>query len=189
MSFIQTPINPGVYMIMIIAVFVFAIYVSILFLFRRTNECLFHRILAILTIGIVVYLSVHRDTFLPFLGKTVFPFTLVKDSDPIPNGNVSTTVYVDAPNDTKIAYWAAMPNSTNKVESNPQIAYDNYINASVTSVKNGQATLTIYCPAQYKVPMNPFSSSFNKTLEKHIHYRIIYTNGMISQIYTKKVKC
>ena len=176
--------NPGVYMAMILILLVFAIYVSIQFLFCRSDddatECLFHRILAIIILVIVVYLSVHRDTFLPFIGESVFPFTLIKDSTHA-YGNVSKTVQIDAPDGTKVAYWAAMSNNT--VEANPEIAYDHYQNSGVTTVKNGKATLTVNCPAQYRV------SPFNTKLHKHIHYRIININGMISEIHTVKVVC
>lgn len=184
MTFIRSPMNPGVYMGMILVLLVFVTYVSIMFLFCKPNndatECLFHRLLAVLMLIIVIYLSLHRDTFLPFLGETVFPFTLVKDITH-GQGSVSKTIHVDAPDGTKVAYWAAMTN--NKVEPNPQIAYNQYKNSGITSVKNGQATLTIDCPASYKVP------PFNKQIKKHVHYRIIHTNGMISEVHTVGVVC
>jgi hypothetical protein len=184
MTFIITPMNRGVYMASILILLVFAVYVSILFLFSRDwenqAECLFHRILGLIILIIVVYLSAHRDTFLPFIGETVFPYTLIKDAT-ITRGNVTKTIAVNEPNGTKVAYWAAMPD--NKVDSNPQIAYDNYANVGIAIVNEGQAALNVNCPAQYKVP------PFNKTLERHIHYRIIYKNGMVSEVHTVKVKC
>jgi hypothetical protein len=187
MTFIRSPMKPEVYMIAIIVVIVFCIYTSLLFLFcsnkytLNDNTILFNRILAILILFVVTYLAVHRDTFLPFLGETVFPFTLVKAGNHFSHGNVSKTIHVDAPNGTKVVYWAAKPD--NKVDANPKIAYDDYSNSGVTLVQNGEAKLTINCPAQYKVP------PFNETLEKHVHYRIIYTNGMISEVHTVRVKC
>jgi len=185
MTFIHTPMKPAVYMTMIIILLVFATYVSLLFLFCRTNndstECLFHRLLALLVLIIVVYLALHRDTFVPFIGETVFPFTLVKDPTFVSQGNVKKTIYVNAPDGTKVAYWASMPNA--EVVKNPETAYKQYQNAGVTTVKNGQATLTLNCPSQYRIP------PFNKKLEKHVHYRIITTNGMISEIHTVKVVC
>lgn len=184
MTFIHTPMNPGVYMGMILIVLVFSIYVSILFLFCKSSddetECLFHRLLAILVLIIVIYLALHRDTFLPFLGETVFPYTLVKDTIH-GSGSVSKTIYVDVPDGTKVAYWAAMPG--NKIEPNPHIAYNQYKNSGVTTVKNGQATMSVDCPATYRVPR------YNEQLLKHIHYRIIHTNGMISEVHTVKVNC
>ncbi len=187
MSLVTSPMNPGLYMAMILIVLVFSVYVSILFLFCKNGhsqtECLFHRILSIIVLGIVAYLSVHRDTFLPFLGETVFPFTLVKDTNNIVKGTVSKTVNIDSPDGTKVAYWAAITDSNSKPKNNYKIAYENYANSSVASVKNGQVTLTVNCPSQYKVP------PFNETLKKHIHYRIIHTNGMISEVHTVKIDC
>ena len=185
MSFILAPMNPGVYMAAILILLVFATYVSVLFLFCKTSqddsECLFHRLLAILILFIVIYLSVHRDTFLPFIGETVFPFTLVKDVTHSSRGNITKTIKIDAPEGTKVAYWASMPN--NAVQVNPQIAYDRYANSGVTTVKDGKVTFRVDCPSLYRVP------PFNETLEKHIHYRIINTNGMISEVHTVRVKC
>jgi hypothetical protein len=178
--------NHTAYMACIIILLVFATYVSLLFLFCKNDqnnaECLFHRLLALIVLLIVVYLAVHRDTFVPFIGETVFPFILVKENTfTNSNGAISKTINVDAPDGTKVAYWASMPDS--KVVPTPQVAYDNYENSGVTTVKKGQATLTVSCPSQYKIP------PFNKKLEKHIHYRIIHTNGMISEIHTVKVAC
>ena len=184
MTFIKTPMNKGAHMACMLILLVFAIYVSLLFLFYRncenTAECMFHRLLGILILIIVIYLAAHRDTFLPFIGETVFPYTLIKDVT-LGRGSVSKTINVDAPNGTKVAYWAAMPD--NKVDSNPQLAYDSYANSGVASVNNGQAVLSVNCPAQYKIP------PFNETLERHIHYRIIHKDGLISEIHTVKVKC
>ena len=185
MTFIHSPMNPGVYMAAILILLVFATYVSILFLFCKTSqddsECLFHRLLAIFILFIVIYLGVHRDTFLPFIGETVFPFTLVKDDTRSSRTSISKTVNVNAPDGTKVAYWASMPN--NAIQVNPQIAYDRYANSGVTSVKDGKVTFYVDCPSQYRVP------PFNEVLEKHIHYRIINTNGMISEVHTVKLKC
>ena len=73
MTFIHTPMNKGLYMASILILLVFAIYVSLLFLFCRSSsdesECVFHKLLAVLILFIVVYLGLHRDTFLPFIGE------------------------------------------------------------------------------------------------------------------------
>ena len=192
MTFIHTPMNHGVYMTLIITLLVFATYTSFIFLFCKDNknnsECLFHRLLALCILLIVIYLSVHRDTFLPFIGETVFPFTLVKDvTFKSHQDTVSKTVHVDAPDGTKVAFWASMPNNNVEpnvepnIEPTPEKAYDHYQNSGITLVKNNQAVLTVKKPAAYNIP------PFHKTLEKHIHYRVIYTNGMLSEIHTVRV--
>jgi hypothetical protein len=100
MTFIIKPMNKSVHMACIIILLVFAIYVSVLFLFYRNceneTECMFHRLLGILILAIVAYVAAHRDTFLPFIGEAVFPYTLIKDAT-VPRGSVSKTIKVSAP--------------------------------------------------------------------------------------------
>ena len=104
--------------------------------------------LSLVVLLIVVYLAVHRDTFVPFIGETVFPFTLIKDTTFIKtHGTVSKTVHIDAPDGTKVAYRASMPNTHE--EPDPQVAYNKYQNSGVTTVKKNQAILTVSCPAAY----------------------------------------
>ena len=138
------------------------------------------RFLGIVVFAIALWMGIKRDTYLTFLAPTVFPHTLINDPGTQNKANVHTTVDVDAPDGTKIAFWGAL--SSNKVEATPQLAYSNYSNAGVAVVQGGKAQLSFFCPAKYTVP-------WGKTLERHIHYRIVNTNGMMSTIKTVYVNC
>lgn len=130
----------------------------------------------------VIYLGLQRDTYLPFLGQTVLPPTLLK-SDAVPeNANSQAIVELPSVKDgTKVLYWAANP--AKEVVTTPQLAYAEYSNSGITIVKDGKATLKFICPAKYNV------GTFNKTLNQHVHYRIVKDNGMLSRINTTWVSC
>lgn len=135
-----------------------------------------------LTLLAVLYLGSQRDTYLPFLGQTVFPPSLVKEAAVPENANSQATIDVAwAEDGTKIAYWAANP--AEEVVSTPRQAYSGFANAGIAVVKDGKAVLKFECPAQYKV------GSFDKTLNRHVHYRVIRDRGMLGRVKTVWVEC
>lgn len=117
-------------------------------------------------------------TFLPFLGKTVFPPSLLLLSE---QAETNATVIVKADNAIKVAYWAAHADE-GVVESDPMKAYDSYENIGVAAVVDGKATLKLKCPTEYKVQKGMIK------LPKHVHYRLIYSNGVISEVLTAKLE-
>jgi hypothetical protein len=117
-------------------------------------------------------------TFLPFLGRTVFPPSLILLSE---QSGTNTRVIVNAPGATKVAYWAAHEDK-GVVESDPMKAYNSYENIGVAAVLNGKATLKLKCPTEYKVKKGMIK------LPKHVHYRLVYDNGVISEVFTKKLE-
>jgi uncharacterized membrane protein YuzA (DUF378 family) len=115
-----------------------------------------------------------RDTYLPFLGTTVFPTGILQETSP---KNSDNQFKINIKPNTQIIYWAAKPSSSTPV-SNPWKAYDTYENAGITtSDKNGLATINIETPAAYKIPSGI-------TLKKHIHYRTVTEAGLLSNIKT-----
>jgi hypothetical protein len=113
-------------------------------------------------------------TFLPFLGKTVFPPSLILLSE---QSDTNAKIIVNAPGAVKVAYWAAHADD-GTIVSNPMKAYDKYENIGVAAVKEGKATLKLKCPTSYKVQKGMIE------LPKHVHYRMIYANGVISEVKT-----
>lgn len=136
-----------------------------------------------------LYLALKRDTYLTFLGWTVFPANLLKVSKPT-NSNVKLDVDVK-PGAIKVLYWASNPKSSSDVISdklaNAQTyikAYENTENVGVVEVLNGKATLHFLCPSKYTV-----GTILKRELEKHVHYRMVYPNNWLSDVYTVKVDC
>jgi hypothetical protein len=64
-------------------------------------------------------------------------------------------------------------------------AYKHTENVGVSQVLDGKATLHFLCPSQYNVG----SSLFKRTLKKHVHYRMAYANGWLSDVQTLNVNC
>jgi len=121
-------------------------------------------------------LMFNRNFYLPFLGKSVVPKTfLEKDRVPV-NSTVSIEVKVE-PN-ARVIYWA----SGKKGEVKD--AYGQFENSGITTAdSNGKAHLVLKRPKCYYVKKGPFK----KRLRPHIHYRYTLANGMMSQVFTRRL--
>ena len=118
-------------------------------------------------------IAFNRDTYLPFLGESVFPCAVLNDQLP-PGATRSIQVRVE-PNH-KVVYWASEPSDQGLVDWKK--AYGKFQNAGVaTSDTNGMVTLKVREPQAYTVP-------FKGRLEPHIHFRVCGTSGFIGRIKT-----
>jgi hypothetical protein len=119
-------------------------------------------------------LAFRRDTYLPFLGETVYPCENLAEKTP--DGADSTVTVTDVPANAKVIYWAAEPSTT--VIGNPWDAYGKYENSGVaTADESGRAQLRIRKPTGYKVPSG-------RELKPHVHYRFCQESGILSTIRT-----
>ena len=118
-----------------------------------------------------------RDTFLPFLGRTVYPCADLKEK--IPNHSDSKITIKVSPN-SNVVYWAAEKNG--KIIDNPWDAYEKYGNSGVVKADdNGHAELKFKFPTQYYVPGKGL-------LPPHVHYRVCDKDGMMSRVETVNLK-
>lgn len=125
-----------------------------------------------------VYLGFNRDFYMPFLGPTVVPTTVLKLGVPT---DATVSISIDAPpNATHVVYWAANPSPV--PQEDPMAAYRGFNNAGVVEVAGGRATLRLACPGAYKV-------GWGRLLPKHVHYRYIFSNGVLSAVKTAPVRC
>jgi uncharacterized membrane protein YuzA (DUF378 family) len=117
-----------------------------------------------------------RDTYLPFLGSTVMPCSVLENRDP-PGATREFKVTVE-PN-VKIIYWAAEPASEKLEKLNSwKGAYLNYENAGIsTSNGDGLAIIKVRDPQSYKVP-------FKGKLNPHVHYRVCGEDGWLGRVRT-----
>jgi uncharacterized membrane protein YuzA (DUF378 family) len=126
----------------------------------------------------LIFMTGPRDVFLPFLGKTAFPTSvLLEDSSP---PDADRALKVPAPPGARVVYWAAEASARDPVE-NPWDAYGRYKNAGVAIADaSGHATLKVRHPAAYKVPgmLGP------RTLRPHVHYRVTTKHGMFGPVET-----
>lgn len=122
-----------------------------------------------------LWLASKKTTWLPFLGETVFPESLVPLKQPL---NVDTTVKIKTKPNVKIAYWAALNKGDN---IDVMSAYGNYENSGVVmSDDNGDALLPIMTGTGYTLPSGT-------VLPRHVHYRIVnYSDscGIMGKIKT-----
>jgi uncharacterized membrane protein YuzA (DUF378 family) len=137
-------------------------------------------IIGICTLYLLIFQQ--RQMFLPFLNETIMPPTIFKSQAPFFN---NSRLIVDASGGYMVVYWAANPVKKYFDNVNSwQEAYDGYKNTGIVDVVNDKAELVFSIPVRYKVNMG-FKT---KLLDRHIHYRILYSDGLMSKIYTKKIK-
>jgi uncharacterized membrane protein YuzA (DUF378 family) len=118
-------------------------------------------------------LAYKRQTWLPFLGETVFPRSLVNVT--VPEG-ANKKIQITVKPNTKVIYWAAnnkgLPNSTAKT------AYGAYKNSGVTiSDANGIAELAF-------IESDGYTASLGHYINKHVHYRTSESDGILSKVKT-----
>jgi uncharacterized membrane protein YuzA (DUF378 family) len=123
-----------------------------------------------------LYVGFRRDTYLPFLGETVMPCSVLVEKTP-DGASVSKTVVVNP--GAKVLFWASEPNTEKMAElSDWRKAYLEYANAGVTTADAaGNATLRVRKPQPYKVPVHG-------RLESHIHYRVCGSDGFLGPVQT-----
>jgi len=124
-------------------------------------------------IGIsAISLAFNRDTYLPFLGESVFPCSVLGNQTP-PGATRSIHVHVQP--DAKVVFWAAEPGDGLGTWKE---AYRGYQNAGITTADSaGMATLTVREPQGYSVP-------WKGHLEPHIHFRVCGPTGFVGRIKT-----
>lgn len=133
-----------------------------------------NKIIYILVAVAAIKLAMKRDTWLPFLGESVMPSSLIPL---IKNQNSDTIIEVKVKPNTRVAYWASKPMS-----GIPDVitAYDDYSNAGVVvSDDKGIAKLEVLSGTAYKVPNG-------RVINRHVHYRELDQEwGMVGPIRTQ----
>ena len=122
-----------------------------------------------------IMVIVKRETWLPFLGTSVLPDSLIPLKIP---QNSNTKITVKTKPNSKIAYWSTLPGKENKI-TDVITAYGDYSNSGVViSDNNGIAILPIQIGTGYIVPGG-------KHIERHLHYRVVgMPFGLIGKIKT-----
>lgn len=140
------------------------------------GEGLLSKLIYVLIASATLYLMVQRDVYLPFLGPTLVPCTVLQPREP-PGATRHVTVTV--PPHSKVLYWASEPslNQLAALESWEKV-YGDYENAGVAVADaSGMATLHVRDPQPYKVP-------FKGRLGSHVHYRVCGEPGWIESVKT-----
>ena len=127
-----------------------------------------------IVIALAAFKIYKRDTFLPFLGKTVIPTSVI----PLKNNKYQQDeVKIHVKPNSKVIYWAAKKLKEDK----PSVwdAYDDYSNSGVVMSDNkGIAILKLQKGSGYLVPWK------DKFINPHVHYRYEMNPGKFSRIET-----
>lgn len=166
-----------------ISIFVISVLLALHITFNNNSNWFFKSI-SIILIFIIVFMSNFKETFLPFLGSTVYPLGLIPTEMYPPKSNFTIELDFDYPNGSKVIYWSANSDKDkDSIYETPKDAYGDYTNSGVAIINNKKATLHIHCPNKYKVPMAG-------VLDKHIHYRIALVDSpILTDVRTTYIKC
>jgi len=136
--------------------------------------------LAVLIALAAVYVGTQRDSYLPFLGESVVPCSVLADKIP-EHADVEVTVDHLKPG-AKVIFWATEPATEGLAKIKDwQRAYLELANAGVATVTAaGTATLRIRKPQPYTVPLWG-------RLESHVHWRTCQDGGMMGPVQTTVV--
>ena len=120
-----------------------------------------------------------RDTYLPFLGPSVIPCSVLS---PIVPDDADFEVNIQTNPGNKVLYWASEPKNDDLHKINDwKQAYLQYKNAGVAIAnEQGVAILQVRKPQSYTLPIKG-------ELQPHIHYRICRDDGFIGRVETVEV--
>lgn len=164
------------YSLHLIAIIILLLYsiISSIYFIVDSNSLSFRFVIAIILI-VIIYIAIKRDFYLPFLGNMAFPSSLIVSNKYPADANIEYTLHLDNTVDgTKIIYWASENIEHNKdfVFKDPYTAYNKYDNAGVATVHDGQATIRLKQPNEYKVP-------YKGQVDRHFHYRKCCENNVM----------
>jgi len=142
-------------------------------IFSKYQKCFY-----LLVFVAAIYIMWDRDTYFPFLGRSILPCNILKDSIPS-NTNKLITIDIKKPN-AKVMFWAAeqSSNSQEGLVNDYVTAYGDFTNSGVaTSDKYGIVKIAVRSPQSYKVP-------FKGILEPHVHFRVCDGPGTLGRVKT-----
>jgi uncharacterized membrane protein YuzA (DUF378 family) len=151
----------------------------------RTNvvSAIFGRFAPIIYVAVGVsalLVAFKRSSYLPFLGETVMPCSLLSERTP-EHADTAVDIHGLTPG-AKVLFWATEPATEGLAKINDwRRAYLDFANAGVTTADaGGHATLHVRKPQPYTVPMKG-------RLEAHVHWRVCGDDGMVGPVKTTKL--
>jgi uncharacterized membrane protein YuzA (DUF378 family) len=138
------------------------------------------RIVYVLVGIAAIVVAVDRASYLPFLGETVMPCSLLSERVP-ENADASVEINGLTPG-TKVLYWATEPATEGLARIvDWRRAYLDFANAGVTMADGtGRAMLRVRRPQPYTVPVAG-------RLEAHVHWRACGDSGLVGPVRTTQL--
>ena len=148
----------------------------------KLNELLkFETYVDKIIIALIIFAGFHifmkKTLWLPFLGESAFPTLAFVQTVAKKTGDVS--IAIKAKPNTRIAYWASLPQKNKDDIPNVTDAYGDYSNSGVVvSDDNGDATLLLDGGTSYRVPTG-------RVISRHVHYRELdHDYGFLGEVKT-----
>jgi hypothetical protein len=160
----------------IVVIFALATSLSCL-IFESTRLSAGKYLMYMLVASGAIFIGFQRSTYLPFLGETVMPCSILKEQ--LPEGaNYEVRIPINGPG-RKVLFWAAEPDTDHLQELvDWRKAYLGFHNAGVAIVsEDNTVVLRVRKP-------QPYSVHQKGRLEAHIHYRVCGTEGMLGPVQT-----
>jgi hypothetical protein len=164
----------------------FGVFAGIILMISKVNliQSLMGLTLARIVYGVIglaaLYVAFQRETYLPFLGETVIPCSVLQPQVP---DNADTDVAVNGlmPG-AKVLYWASEPATDGLARIKDwRKAYLEFANAGVAVVDEaGHVVLRIRKPQPYAVPLKG-------RLETHVHWRTCGEAGFLGPVETTPI--
>lgn len=122
-----------------------------------------------------LFLFFRRDTYLPFLGTTVFPSGALMEK--VPQG-ASQEISIRTIPGAHVVYWAAEP-ARGDALGDYKVAYGKYENAGV-AIADAQGDVRM----KIRGPPRSYSVPWKGELSPHIHFRIVKPDGWAGRVET-----
>ena len=138
------------------------------------------RLIYILVGLCALYIAFQRATYLPFLGESVVPCSVLREHVP-EHADTDVPVSGLVPG-AKVLFWASEPATDGLARINDwRKAYLDFANAGVAIVDGaGHAVLRIRKPQPYTVPLKGM-------LAAHVHWRTCGDNGFMGPVETTRI--
>lgn len=129
--------------------------------------------------GVVVVaalgLALRRDVYLPFLGETVMPCSILEERVP-DHADTEVSLHGITPG-AKVLYWASEPATKGLAAiADWRRAYLDFANAGVAVADaGGHVMLRLRKPQPYTVPTG-------RRIESHVHWRVCGADGLLGPV-------
>lgn len=133
------------------------------------------RVVYALIIIAALSVALRRDIYLPFLGTTVMPCSILEERVP-EHADTEVSLHGITPG-AKVLYWATEPATKGLATiADWRRAYLDFANAGVAVADaGGHVMLRIRKPQPYTVPMG-------RRIESHVHWRVCGADGLLGPV-------
>lgn len=150
------------------------------------NTYIIIRFFAFVILIAAIYLALNKNTYIPHIGHTIIPFSLLSDEKIPINSNKTHIISLSGiDNDNRIIYWEINEKDLANFNNYFNI-FDNYINysnAGISIIRNEKTAIYLNCSNENNI-IN------NNSIKKHIYYRIINKKtSILSPINYLYIEC